>query len=216
MAAVMMMMDTHRCGASSCSTQQQQTPRSVPRVKQQQQQQVWGELVLNPATPFISALSLLDEVAGLADQLIVLTSPSKCFNVAGLDVSYAVAPSDTLRRRFRRVGIDQAEVTAFGYAATLSAYGDAECEAWRQRLVKYLRHNRDCARPRRPHRAQPRPRNPIPAPPPRAVLLSAVRRLLAPSHIPPRVTSRHVSQPATCHRRARCSERDRRRALHHR
>ncbi len=71
---------------------------------------MWGELVLNPATPFISALSLLDDVADLADHLVVLTSPSKCFNVAGLDVSYAVAPSDTLRRRFRRVGIDQAEV----------------------------------------------------------------------------------------------------------
>ena len=106
--------------------------------------EVWGEMPLEPdAQPFVSLLALLapDEaaaaaaahladpdaplgVAGLAQRLIVMTSPSKCFNVAPLDIATAIVPDDSLRRRFRRVGLDAAEVSIFGYTATLAAYGD--------------------------------------------------------------------------------------------
>lgn len=53
-----------------------------------------------------------------------------------------------MRRAFRRVGKDAAEVTPFGYAAALAVYGpetQACVERWRQRLVRYLRANRDVA-----------------------------------------------------------------------
>ena len=54
-------------------------------------------------------------------------------------------PDPALRRAFRRVGRDAAEVGCFAYAAAEAAYGDDECEAWRRRLVAYLRANRDHA-----------------------------------------------------------------------
>ena len=107
--------------------------------------EVWGELPLEPAAaPFTSALALLDE-PGVAERLIVLTSPSKCFNVATLDVALAVVPDAQLRAEFIAEGRDMAEVTPFGYFAAEAAYGDAESEAWRQRLVAYIRANRDYA-----------------------------------------------------------------------
>ena len=64
-------------------------------------------------------------------------------NVAPLDIALAVIPDEGLRSRFRDAGSDTAEVSCFGYTAAVAAYGDAECEAWRQRLVAYLRANRD-------------------------------------------------------------------------
>jgi len=129
--------------------------------------EVWGEVPLDAADhPFLSMLALLTPptsaeeevppevapldaassvVAGLHERLIVLTSPSKCFNVAPLDIAVAVIPSDSLRRRFRNAGKDSAEVGCFAYVAASAAYIDAECEAWRQRLVAYLRANREYA-----------------------------------------------------------------------
>ena len=126
--------------------------------------EVWGEMPLEPRrAPFHSALSLLDgESSGsggsggggsgggggggaLRERLIVITSPSKCFNVATLDVALAVVPDATLRSEFIAEGRDMAEVTPFGYFAAEAAYGDDECEAWRQRLVSYVRANRDYA-----------------------------------------------------------------------
>ena len=86
-------------------------------------------------------------------------------------------------------------MTAFGYAATLSAYGDAECEAWRQRLVAYLRHNRDCARRRPTARPRPRTRRPPCRHAPCSCRQYPARR---PRHTA-RHTARHVSRPATCH-----------------
>lgn len=107
--------------------------------------EVWGELPLQPSSaPFVSMLGLLD-VPGLRERLIVLTSPSKAFNVATLDVAVAVVPGDSLRSRLRAAGADAAEVTCFGYTAATAAYADAESERWRQRLVDYLLANRDHA-----------------------------------------------------------------------
>ena len=129
--------------------------------------EVWGELPLEPdAHAFCSMLSLLPAddkagsaaedddlsdpeatagIAGLKERLIILTSPSKCFNVAPLDIALAVIPNEELRGRFVALGADAAEVTCFGYSAACAAYGDPESEAWRQRLVTYLAANRDYA-----------------------------------------------------------------------
>jgi len=108
--------------------------------------EVWGEMPLEaPTTPFTSALALLEEVEGLRERLIVLTSPSKCFNVATLDIALAVVPDPALQSAFVAVGRDQAEVTPFGFFAAEAAFGPAESEAWRQRLIDYVRANRDYA-----------------------------------------------------------------------
>jgi len=130
--------------------------------------EVWGEMPLEPhAAPFTSALALLaddvdadlgddaspagsrgsapDAVNGLSERLIVLTSPSKCFNVATLNVALAVIPNAELRLAVRRAGSDMAEVTPFGYFGAEAAYGHTESEAWRQRLVAYLLANREYA-----------------------------------------------------------------------
>ena len=49
-------------------------------------------------------------VEGLRERLIVLTSPSKCFNIASLDIAVAVVPHAPLFRKFRNAGRDSAEV----------------------------------------------------------------------------------------------------------
>uniref|UniRef100_A0A7S4BMC5 cysteine-S-conjugate beta-lyase n=1 Tax=Chrysotila carterae TaxID=13221 RepID=A0A7S4BMC5_CHRCT len=80
-------------------------------------------------------------VRGLAERLIVLSSPSKAFNVASLDLAFAVIPDAQLRKRFIAVGRDQAEIPPFGIVAAIAAYGDARCEEWRQQLVEYINGN---------------------------------------------------------------------------
>ena len=43
--------------------------------------EVWGELVLEPElTPFVGMASLVDEVPGLREKLVVVTSTSKTYN----------------------------------------------------------------------------------------------------------------------------------------
>ena len=106
--------------------------------------EVWGEMPLSDDAPFTSCLSLLapeageaapeagpeaasetgpgvgpETVAGLRQRLIVLTSPSKTYNVASLDIALAIVPHAPLLARFRAVGRDAAEVTPFGYTAAL-------------------------------------------------------------------------------------------------
>ena len=106
--------------------------------------EVWRELILDEdKTPFTGAGSLLKEVDGLRERLVVMTSPSKTYNVAGCDVAVACIPDKALRLHFARSGSDKAEITPFGYAALLAAYTDPSCEEWRQRLLAYLRANRD-------------------------------------------------------------------------
>ena len=70
--------------------------------------EVWSGLVYD--APFTSAGIFHGEIPGL--RLVVLTSPSKTYNVAGLDLALAVIPDDALRRRYFRAGRDQAEVPA--------------------------------------------------------------------------------------------------------
>jgi len=112
--------------------------------------EVWADLVLDEsATPFTGAAAMLapDEVGeDLAKAgLVVLTSPSKTYNVAALDLAIAVIPDEKARRRFTAAGRDKAEVPPFGYAAALAIFedSDGEVEMWRRRLVDYLRANRD-------------------------------------------------------------------------
>lgn len=109
--------------------------------------EVWGELMLPAAAgddrEFVSMASLLGEVPGLRERLIVVSSPSKAFNVAGLNLAWAYVPDRDLRRAFVSAGKDKAELGTFGVVALKAAY--AEGEPWRQRLVEYVAANRDRA-----------------------------------------------------------------------
>lgn len=126
--------------------------------------EVWSGLVLDDlATPFVSLGQLAFETEtpdaqALRKRLIVLTSPSKTYNVAALDVAFAVVPNDALRRRYVRAGRDQAECTPFGLAAAEQIFSHdtpgapdilrpyhGRCEPWRAKLVSYLAANRDYA-----------------------------------------------------------------------
>jgi cystathionine beta-lyase len=73
---------------------------------------------------------------------ITLMSPSKTFNIPGLNCAFAIIPNEDLRRSFirNRKGIVPG-TNALGYTACLAAYRD--CEQWRTALIDYLRNNRD-------------------------------------------------------------------------
>lgn len=108
--------------------------------------EVWGELPLEPErAPFTSALALLEDVQGLRERLIILTSPSKCFNIATLDIALAVVPDSALRAELIAEGRDMAEITPFGYFAAEAAFGHRESEEWRTRVVAYLKANHEYA-----------------------------------------------------------------------
>lgn len=79
---------------------------------------------------------------GLVERCVVCTSPSKSFNLAGLQVSNIIVPNPRLRERFRR------ENAASGYSQA-NAMGLVACEAayreggeWLDQLKAYLEGNR--------------------------------------------------------------------------
>jgi len=96
-------------------------------------------LVLDPRKRHVPFATISSESA---QRSITLLSPSKTFNLAGLGCSFAVIPSEPLRRRFlqAKAGIVPM-VNPFGYTAARTAY--RECEDWRRELIAYLCGNRD-------------------------------------------------------------------------
>jgi cystathionine beta-lyase len=98
------------------------------------------DLVLDETeTPFRSALHLPEE---LLTRTIVLQSPSKTYNIAGLGYAVAIIPNDSLRRKFTQAkGHILPEINLLAYFAAEAAYRDGE--PWRQELLAYLRGNRD-------------------------------------------------------------------------
>ena len=82
----------------------------------------------------------------LADNLIVSTSPSKSFNIAGLQISNIIIPGEELRNRFRTemgaVGYNNCNY--FGMTACAVAYEKGEqwleeCKAYIWENVQYIR-----------------------------------------------------------------------------
>jgi cystathionine beta-lyase len=96
-------------------------------------------LVLDPGKRHIPMATLSPEVQ---QHTITLMAPSKTFNLAGLGCSFAIIPSEIMRRRFleAKAGIVPM-VNPYGYLAALTAYTHGE--PWRQELIDYLRRNRD-------------------------------------------------------------------------
>ena len=72
---------------------------------------------------------------------VILNAPSKTFNVAGLNTSYAIIPDKRLRRRFH-VKQDKSGITngnPFGIEALISAYEKGD--VWLDALKQYLADN---------------------------------------------------------------------------
>lgn len=69
---------------------------------------------------------------------VTCVSPSKAFNIAGLQIASIVTPRADFRRRIDRAINDNevCDVNPFGVAATIAAYNDGE--AWLDALRRYL------------------------------------------------------------------------------
>jgi cysteine-S-conjugate beta-lyase len=96
------------------------------------------DLILDPCrhVPFAS---LSREIA---DRTVTLMSPSKTFNLSGLNCGFAVISNPDLRERFRAATGDMVpHPNVFGYVACQAAYEGGE--VWRLELLDYLRGNRD-------------------------------------------------------------------------
>ncbi len=80
------------------------------------------------------------------DRVVLGTSPSKTFNIAGLQVANVIIPNEKLRALFKReneaAGYSQGN--ALGMAALISVYTKAE--AWLTELLDYLQGNVDFVR----------------------------------------------------------------------
>ncbi len=94
------------------------------------------DLILNDK-PHVCAGSLPQEIL---DRTIIMMSPSKTYNLAGLCCAYVIIPNDAVRLKFRNAarGIIT-EVNCFGYAGCEAAYTYGE--GWRRNLIAYLNEN---------------------------------------------------------------------------
>ena len=96
------------------------------------------DLILDPLR-HIPFASLSKEIA---NRTVTLMSPSKTFNLSGLNCGFAVISNPELRERFQSATGDLVpHPNVFGYIACQAAYEKGE--AWRRALIEYLRGNRD-------------------------------------------------------------------------
>lgn len=95
------------------------------------------ELVF-PEYPYTPFASISEE---FRQHAVSCVSPSKAFNIAGLQIANIVAADDDLRRRIDRAINDNevCDVNPFGVIATQAAYNDGG--EWLDELIGYLRAN---------------------------------------------------------------------------
>lgn len=74
----------------------------------------------------------------VTDDAVILGSPSKSFNIAGLQIANIVCKDDSLRRRIdRAINVNEVcDVNPFGVLALIAAYN--ECEDWLDELCAYI------------------------------------------------------------------------------
>ena len=77
---------------------------------------------------------------------VTCVSPSKGFNIAGLQIANIIAPDEEMRRKIdRAININEVcDVNPFGVIATMAAYNEGE--EWLTQLLAYLKGNYDCMR----------------------------------------------------------------------
>ncbi|SDS31121.1 cystathione beta-lyase [Paenibacillaceae bacterium GAS479] len=87
---------------------------------------------------FIPFASLSDEVA---DRVLVCTSPSKTFNIAGMNTSNMIIPNEQLRSavtaELRRSSVGS--ISALGHTAVIAAYNHGE--EWLEDVLAHIRGN---------------------------------------------------------------------------
>ncbi len=100
--------------------------------------EIHAGLVLDELEHVPAVLSYRDA----ASLTVTLLSPSKTFNLPGLNFAFAVIPDDGLRRRFRAAAEGLLPFPGcFAIAAAAAAYRDGG--PWLEELLAYLRANRD-------------------------------------------------------------------------
>jgi cystathionine beta-lyase len=78
----------------------------------------------------------------MARNTITLMSPSKTFNIAGLDCSFAIIQNPELRKRYRHAARGLVSgVNILGWTAAIAAYRDGQ--EWLTQALAYLESNRD-------------------------------------------------------------------------
>ena len=99
------------------------------------------DLLLDEGSTHIPLAAISSEIA---DKTITLMAPSKTFNLPGFGCSFAIISNPELRLRYKKAcaGIVP-DPPAMGFTLAEAAYRHGE--PWRQRLLHYLRANRDLA-----------------------------------------------------------------------
>jgi cystathionine beta-lyase len=99
--------------------------------------EIHGDLIYSP-NRHVPIASLSTEIA---ERAITFMAPSKTFNIAGLESSFAIIPNAELRKQFchGRLGITP-EVNVLGMVATRAAY--LEGQEWLDEAMAYLTANR--------------------------------------------------------------------------
>lgn len=101
--------------------------------------EIHADLILNPKTKHIPIASLNSEIS---KRSITLMAPSKTFNIAGLQSSYAIISDSDLRKRFKKtIGNLVSQINLLAITATHVAY--TECDEWLYELRDYLKENLD-------------------------------------------------------------------------
>jgi cystathionine beta-lyase len=96
------------------------------------------DLLLDPLTHVPAALAS----GGASDRLVTLMSPSKTFNLPGLNFAFAIIEDEDLRRRFMKPAEGLLPFPGcFAIDAAEAAYRDGG--PWLDGLLEYLRGNRD-------------------------------------------------------------------------
>lgn len=81
-----------------------------------------------------------------SDSIVLCTSPSKTFNIAGLQVSNIFIPNEKLRHLFRKelAAAGYSQLNTFGVKACVAAYNSGE--EWLEEMKAYLKGNLDYVR----------------------------------------------------------------------
>lgn len=96
------------------------------------------DLVLDETVQHTCALTLPRH---LLNRIVMLSAPSKTFNIAGICFTYMAVPNADLLAHIRRVqGHTLPTLNVFAYAASLAAYRDGW--DWHAKLITTLRANR--------------------------------------------------------------------------
>ena len=95
--------------------------------------------LLYPGHTHVPLASLAPEIA---QNTVTLMAPSKTYNLAGLQCSFAVIQNVTLRKRFVSAARGLlAHLNTLGCTAALAAYGEGQ--SWLDAILHYLAANRD-------------------------------------------------------------------------